>query len=72
VHADYVTRNILRPLGLQSTAPGMPSTERGKWLVTGYGVLNREGRRQPLAFFTGRGITPAAGFSSTAEVDREV
>ena len=66
-YPDYVKRNILQPLGLQSTAPELPEAERGKRLATGYSGLDREGRRQPLPYFAARGITPAAGFSSTAE-----
>ena len=65
-YPEYVTRNILEPLGLASTTPEMPTTERGKRLATGYGVLTREGTRAPVPFFQARGIAPAAGFASTA------
>lgn len=64
-YADYVRANILTPLKLSSTTPQMPESERGKRLATGYSALNREGRRQPVPFFTANGIGPAAGFAST-------
>ncbi len=66
-YADYVERNILQPLRLSSTAPRMPEQERGKRLAVGYSALTRSGTRTPLPFFTAGGITPAAGFSSTAD-----
>lgn len=66
-YADYVTQNILKPLGLTSTTPEMPQAERGKRLATGYGKFGRNSERTPLAFFQARGIAPAAGYASTAE-----
>ncbi|HUQ79684.1 MAG TPA: serine hydrolase domain-containing protein, partial [Gemmatimonadaceae bacterium] len=66
-YADYVTQNILKPLGLTSTTPEMPASERGKRLATGYGKFGRNEARTPLAFFQARGIAPAAGYASTAE-----
>jgi CubicO group peptidase (beta-lactamase class C family) len=62
----YVRSNILEPLGLASTTPEMPESERGKRLATGYSALDREGKREALPFFTARGIAPAAGYASTA------
>ena len=62
----YVRSSILEPLGLSSTTPEMPESERGKRLATGYSALDREGRREPMPFFTARGIAPAAGYASTA------
>jgi len=43
----------------------MPEGERGKRLAVGYTALDREGRRQPVPFFSARGIAPAAGYAST-------
>lgn len=63
----YARDQILRPLGLTSTTTDMPESERGQRLAVGYTALDREGGRQPLPFFTARGIAPAAGYSSTAE-----
>jgi CubicO group peptidase (beta-lactamase class C family) len=66
-YAEYVTKNILQPLGLVSTTPEMPSAERGKRLAVGYGKFGRRTSREPLEFFQARGIAPAAGYASTAE-----
>jgi CubicO group peptidase (beta-lactamase class C family) len=65
-YKNYVGARILEPLGLTDTLPGMPESERGKRLATGYSALDREGRRAPVPFFDAKGVTPAAGFSSTA------
>jgi CubicO group peptidase (beta-lactamase class C family) len=62
----FVDGHILEPLGLADTTPGMPESERGKRLATGYSALDREGRRTPVPFFQAKGVTPAAGFASTA------
>ena len=64
---DYVRTRILEPIGLRDTRPYMPEEERGRRLATGYSAITRSGTREPLPFFEARGITPAAGFSSTAE-----
>ncbi len=66
-YADYVARNILVPLKLASTTPEMPESERGKRLASGYSALTRAGRRDPVAFFQGKGVAPAMAFASTAE-----
>ncbi len=66
-YAEYVTTNVLEPLGLKDTRPELPADERGKRLATGYGAIRRDGTRDRLRFFEANGITPAAGFSSTAE-----
>lgn len=66
-YAEYVSKNVLEPLGLKDTRPELPSEERGKRLATGYSALRRDGTRDRLNFFEAEGITPAAGFSSTAE-----
>lgn len=66
-YEDYVRQNILAPLGLTDTRPFMPEEERDGRLATGYSAITRDGVREPLPFFQARGITPAAGFTSTAE-----
>jgi CubicO group peptidase (beta-lactamase class C family) len=66
-YADYVTANILRPLGMRSTAPEMPDPAGEPRLARGYGSLTRQGVREPVAPFHARGIAPAAGYSSTAQ-----
>ena len=62
----YARTRILEPLGLGSTTTDMPAAERGRRLAAGYAALGRDGKRQPLPFFTARGIAPAAGYASTA------
>jgi len=66
-YAELVRTTILEPLRLTSTTPEMPADERGRRLATGYSGLGREGKRQPVAFFTANGIAPAAGYASTVE-----
>jgi CubicO group peptidase (beta-lactamase class C family) len=66
-YADYVAKNVLAPLKLGSTTPEMPEAERGRRLAMGYSALTRAGRRDPVAFFMGKGVAPAMGFASTAE-----
>jgi CubicO group peptidase (beta-lactamase class C family) len=64
---QYVRANILGPLGLKDTTTEMPESERGRRLATGYTALDRQGKREPMPFFQARGISPAAGYASTAE-----
>jgi CubicO group peptidase (beta-lactamase class C family) len=64
---EYVRQNILTPLGMRDTYPEMPEQHRGGQLADGYGSLTRSGVREPVPFFQGKGIAPAAGFASTAE-----
>ncbi|HEX9167084.1 MAG TPA: serine hydrolase [Gemmatimonadales bacterium] len=66
-YPDYVAANILRPLGMSSTAPEMPDPAREPRLARGYGSLTRQGVREPVAPFQARGIAAAAGYSSTAQ-----
>jgi len=66
-YQQYVQENILKPLQLGLTRPELPeSLWRGQF-STGYSALKRDGTRDMLPFFQARGITPAAGFSSTVE-----
>jgi CubicO group peptidase (beta-lactamase class C family) len=61
-----VRQRVLEPLGMSSTTSEMPEAEHGKRLATGYSSLSREGKREALPFFRTNGISPAAGFASTA------
>jgi CubicO group peptidase (beta-lactamase class C family) len=63
--ADYVTRNILEPLGLSSTFPEIPSEHAGGKLATPYTSPLRDGKRREIPFYHVNGIAPAAGFAST-------
>jgi CubicO group peptidase (beta-lactamase class C family) len=66
-YASYVSKYILKPLGLNDTRPYMPEDLIGEKLATGYSAKTREGNRDKMSFFQADAITPAAGFSSTAE-----
>jgi len=66
-YTTYVENNIIRPLGLTDTRPEMPEDLYGTKLATGYSAMTRNGLRNELPFFNANAITPAAGFSSTAE-----
>lgn len=66
-YEESVAEHVLEPLGLRSTRPEMPAELAGGRLATGYGSPGRNGERERLPLFDARGITPAAGFSSTAE-----
>jgi CubicO group peptidase (beta-lactamase class C family) len=63
---DYVRENVLDPLGMDDTFSEIPEEHRGGRLATGYGALNRDGRREEVPFFQAKGIAPAAGYASTA------
>ena len=45
----------------------MPMDLYGKRLAVGYGALKRDGTRDLLKPFDTRGVTPAAGYTSTVE-----
>jgi CubicO group peptidase (beta-lactamase class C family) len=63
---QYVQEKILKPMGLSNTRPIMPKELYGTALAKGYSGLPRDGKRRLLPYFTANGITPAAGFSSSA------
>ena len=64
---QLVESRILKPLGLKDTHPYLPYNQLGKRMAVGWGPLDRNGQRKLLKTFNARAITPAAGFSSTAE-----
>ncbi len=65
-YQDYVTENILKPLGMSDTTPFLPEDQYGLRLAIGYSRWPRKGERERLPFFQANGITPAAGLASTA------
>jgi CubicO group peptidase (beta-lactamase class C family) len=65
-YSDYVRQHILAPLGLNDTDPGFPDDQREARVATGYGYPGREAGYPPMPRYDARGITPAAGFASTA------
>jgi CubicO group peptidase (beta-lactamase class C family) len=66
-YADYAKTHILDPLGLKDTRTFMPMELYGKQLAVGHGALNRDGSREIVKPFNARGITPAAGYTSTVQ-----
>ncbi|MGA9587032.1 MAG: serine hydrolase domain-containing protein [Terracidiphilus sp.] len=66
-YADYAKTHVLDPIGLHDTRTYMPMELYGKRLAVGYGALKRDGTRDLLKPFNARGITPAAGYTSTVQ-----
>lgn len=66
-YEDYVRAHILEPLGMTDTYPSMPMSLYGKRLAVGWGAITREGKRELLAPFDARGLSPVVGYTSTAE-----
>jgi CubicO group peptidase (beta-lactamase class C family) len=66
-YEEYIEANVLSPLGLYDTRTFMPMDLYGKRLAVGYGALKRDGTRDLVKPFNTRGITPAAGYTSTVE-----
>jgi len=65
-YETYVRSHILRPLQLEDTETGFPNASKPGRIATGYGYPGRNGERPEMPRYDARGITPAAGFSSTA------
>lgn len=64
-YSDYVNQNILQPIGLDDTRTYYPEDLHGQQMSIGYSGLHREGLRTPVDPFFARGITAAAGFTSS-------
>jgi CubicO group peptidase (beta-lactamase class C family) len=64
-YQEYIRANILEPLGLTSTRTYYPEEMRGEELAIGYTGMHRSGTRDPVNPFFTRGITAAAGFTSS-------
>jgi CubicO group peptidase (beta-lactamase class C family) len=65
-YPDYIHKNILEPLGMDSTSVILPEEHRDR-LATGYGRRLPDGSRAVHPFSDTKGITPAANISSTVE-----
>ncbi|MDJ0654861.1 MAG: serine hydrolase domain-containing protein [Xanthomonadales bacterium] len=65
VYNDYVQDEILEPLGLDDTRPYYPEQLKGEQLAVGYTGIHRSGDRDPVNSFFTRGISAAAGFTSS-------
>ena len=66
-YADYVRDQILTPLNLADTQPAIPEVSPDTRMAAGYTAMTRQGTRDRVPPFDARGITPAAGFSSTVD-----
>ncbi len=64
-YEQYIVNKILEPLGLSGTRTYYPEEMRGAELAIGYAGIGRSGIREPVQPFFTRGITPAAGFTSS-------
>jgi CubicO group peptidase (beta-lactamase class C family) len=64
-YSAYIKQNILEPLGLGDTRTYYPEELRGEQMAIGYSGMHRSGTRDPVAPFFTRGITAAAGFTSS-------
>ena len=64
-YQEYIKANILDPLGLTNTRTYYPEEMHGEELAIGYTGIHRSGTRKPVKPFFTRGITAAAGFTSS-------
>lgn len=64
-YGDYIRKHILDPLGLENTRTYYPEDLRGEQLAIGYTGFHRDLQRKPVKAFFTRGITSAAGFTSS-------
>ena len=62
---DYIVERILRPLEMSDTRTFYPDDLRGGQMAIGYTGIHREQAREPVDPFFTRGITAAAGFTSS-------
>ena len=61
----YINEQILGPLQMSDTRTHYPDDLRGEQLAIGYTGMHRDLTRDPVKPFFTRGITAAAGFTST-------
>jgi CubicO group peptidase (beta-lactamase class C family) len=65
-YASYIQKHILGPLKMTDTDTGFPTDSREPRVATGYAYPGRSDSLQAMPRYDARGITPAAGFASTA------
>lgn len=65
-YGQFVREQILEPLSMDETYSDLPDEARAR-LATGYGRRMPDGTRRVLPYSEMRGITPAAGFTSTVD-----
>jgi CubicO group peptidase (beta-lactamase class C family) len=66
-YEQYIEDNILKPLKLSDTHPFIQPEKWGSKMAIGYSAVKRDGSREKVALFDGKGMTAAMGFTSTAE-----
>jgi CubicO group peptidase (beta-lactamase class C family) len=66
-YARYAKEHVLDPLRLSDTRPYYPVDLYGKQLAVGFSAMKRDGTREQLKPFDTKGVTPAAGYTSTVE-----
>jgi CubicO group peptidase (beta-lactamase class C family) len=64
-YTAYVSEKILDPLEMNDTRPFFPKELHGKQMAIGYTGFDRSQEREPVKPFNTRGISPAAGFTSS-------
>jgi CubicO group peptidase (beta-lactamase class C family) len=62
----YIRQHVLSPLGMDDTDTGFPTDEREPRVATGYSYPGRDQELKVMPRYDAKGITPAAGFASTA------
>lgn len=62
---EYVTEQILLPLGMSSTSPDVGQLWEAGGVAAGYGPVRRGGGRTRVESFRGNGMVPSRGFAST-------
>jgi len=65
-YQSYVKKHILTPLKMTDTDTAFPTDAREPRIATGYAYPGRSDELQVMPRYDARGITPAAGFTSTA------
>jgi len=65
-YSEYVTRQILDPLGMSSTTVFFQDKDRDR-LAVGYGRRLEDGSRKEMPFLNARAITASANLTSTVE-----
>ena len=63
---SYVRKHILTPLKMADTDTGFPTDSREPRIATGYAYPGRGDALKVMPRYNAKGITPAAGFASTA------
>jgi len=65
-YESYIRKHILTPLKMADTDTGFPTGSRQARIATGYGYPGRDDVLKAMPRYDAKGITPAAGFTSTA------